>query len=252
MFWEIEFPLAISFGAVGGPSWNTTVNIGFSGFEQRNKNWQFPLCKYEVSITRALKAQQPGLSGQVLFDLLLEFWQNTGGQADPFRFLDFTDHHAVNVTLGLGDETTTDFQLIKAYTLGVGAQQRTMIRKITKPITSKVCDYQGNAYTDTVKVYVNGVLQTHHAGYSVDGTKDYSLDETTGIVKFVTAPRDATYNTAHSLNGGLADIVTAEFDFHVPVRFMTDDFKGQIEESDVAGDEPQVSWQAIQLMEVRL
>ena len=81
--------------------------------------------------------------------------------------------------------------------------------------------------------------------------KNYSMDNL-GLITFVNAPHSAAYNTTHDLNGHLADIITAEYDFHVPVRLMTDDMKGQIEESNVAAGEPQVSWQAIQMIEVRL
>ena len=52
----------------------------------------------------------------------------------------------------------------------------------------------------TVNVYVDGALQTHHAGYTHDVTKDYELDHTTGIITFKNAP-----------SGSPAAVITADF-----------------------------------------
>ena len=38
-FHEVRFPTRVSYGAIGGPRFSTTVQILNSGFEQRNINW---------------------------------------------------------------------------------------------------------------------------------------------------------------------------------------------------------------------
>ena len=54
-FFENEFPRKIGFfgttgGTMGGPGFSTIVNLGFSGFEQRNRNWTNTRHKYSLDI----------------------------------------------------------------------------------------------------------------------------------------------------------------------------------------------------------
>ena len=44
-----RFPDAISYGSVGGPSYNTSVIQTESGYEKRNINWLYPLNSYDVA-----------------------------------------------------------------------------------------------------------------------------------------------------------------------------------------------------------
>jgi len=88
----------------------------------------------------------------------------------------------VSAALGLGDGEEVEFQLVKTYTSG----NIVYTRKITKPVAG------------SVKVYINDVETT-----------DYSLDYTTGILTFDNAPE-------------IAEVITVDFEFDVPVRFDTD------------------------------
>jgi uncharacterized protein (TIGR02217 family) len=81
--------------------------------------------------------------------------------------------------LGTGDDTQTQFQLVKHYPSGSVVEVRT----ITKPVAG------------TVRVYLDDVEQA-----SV-----WSVDTTTGLVTFSAAP-------------ALGVEVTADFEFDVPVR----------------------------------
>jgi uncharacterized protein (TIGR02217 family) len=226
-FFEVEFPTQVAFGAVGGPTWSTTINTGFSGYEQRNRNWTYPLAKYQISLDHKPIAS---------FTIVNEFFLNVAGKADAFRFSDLKDYAATAQVIGTGDGANKVFQLVKNYTIG----GRTFTRPIKKPITSEVKDYQGTSLTDTVKVYDNGVEKTHGAGYPVGSPPyAYSLDETTGIITFLTAP----------LNG---HIITADFEFHVPVRFDTDEMKAVVEESDAEGGNALITWSSVDMIEVRL
>ncbi|WP_167626623.1 DUF2460 domain-containing protein, partial [Paracoccus luteus] len=85
--------------------------------------------------------------------------------------------------IGTGDGITTAFQLVKRYASG----SQTWVRAITKPVAG------------TVRIALDGAEQL--GGWSVDTT--------TGVVTFATAPAE-----------GVA--ITAGFAFDVPVRFDTD------------------------------
>ena len=147
-----------------------------------------------------------------------------GGRADAFRFKDHKDFTAVaQVALDLGT-IYHEFQLQKTYSIG----GRSYVRTIKKPITSAVDKFDGSACADTVHVYVGG---------SELGPGDFALDETTGIF---------------AIAGYTSGAVTADFEFHFPVRFDMDDCQAVIEESDVAGGDPHITWPAVQLVEVRL
>lgn len=217
-FFECEFPTEIGFAAVGGPGWSTTVNAGFSGYEQRNKNWSVPLAQYKIELT---------YKDQSYFDKVNSFFWNVGGQADAFRFKDHKDYSATGQAIGTGDGTTTVFQLVKLYTAG----SRTFTRTIKKPIQATVQKFDGTYCANTVKIYDNGTLKTL--------TTDYTVDATTGLVTFATAPA-----SGHA--------ITADFEFHVPVRFNTDDMQAQVEPSDVPGGNAKITWANVALMEVRI
>lgn len=180
-FIEAEFPKTISYKALGGPTFNTTVNEGKSGFEQRNKNWQVARGEWTVSL------DTPGASSnvnpQVYIDQLTAFFLVVGGKANAFRLKDHKDFTsgAMAQLVGVSDGTTTNWQILKAYT----SAGLTYTRGISKPITSLVVDYLGNALLDTVSVYLNGgSALAKNSAYVGGGTAKYCLDETTGSINF--------------------------------------------------------------------
>lgn len=181
-FTETRFPVDISYGSRGGPEFSTDIVVMQSGYEQRNSNWSQARLRYNVAYGVKTKAQ---------LDNLISFFRARKGQAEGFRFKDWTDYEIVNESLGVGDGVQTAFQLAKTYNSGGGTHQRI----IQKPVT------------DTVKVYVDSILQ--ESGYSLDSTK--------GILTFSTAP---------AMGGTI--VIDAEFD--VPVRFATDTLSTLIED----------------------
>lgn len=221
-FFETEFPRTIGYKTTGGPAFNTTVNAGFSGFEQRNRNWSLARGKWTVDLMTPPSSQFAGTPQQFI-DMIHSFFLVVGGKADAFRFFDHKDNSFTGQILGTGDGTNRVFQLTKVY--GIGG--RTYSRKITKPIMSTVSNYQGVALTDTVVVRV---------GVSIVPA---TVDATTGLVTLATAP-------------AALSVVTADGQFHYPVRFDTDDFSMTVEESDVNGGKAIISTGNLVLMEVRL
>lgn len=181
--------------ATGGPGFFTTVNAGFSGYEQRNQNWSQARAQYAVSFENKPLALWQAFEGM---------FYAAKGMANGFRLFDPGDNSGVGQFQATGDGVTTVFQLQKTYSFPIG--QYEVIRPVQKLITSRVRNYQGNYLTDTVTVYLNGSPQSHNAGYIAGGGVAYTLDETTGLVTFATPP-------------GNGVIITADYQYHIPVRF---------------------------------
>lgn len=149
-----------------------------------------------------------GIKTQAQLDALIAFFRARKGRADGFRFKDWSDYRAAAQVIGTGNGSNKIFYLVKTYTSG----SITETRSITKPVVG------------TLAVYVNSVLQ---AGSS------YSLDSATGKITFVTAPANAA-------------IITADFEFDVPVRFDTDRLSATLDSYSVN------SWNDIPLVEIRI
>jgi uncharacterized protein (TIGR02217 family) len=220
LFFELEFPTAISFLAMGGPTFSTNVNEGYSGEEQRNQNWRNCLGKWTISLVTPARQDR-----QQYIYLLDSFFLNVRGRGDAFRFKDHKDFRARGVQIGMGNGSATVFQLQKTYQMG----SRIYFRKVTKPIDHTTTDYKGNPLADTLVVYVAGTPLASSA---------WTLDATTGLVTLTAAPADRA-------------LVTTDFDFHHPVRFDVDDMQRQIQESYVHGGNPIVSLNSLTLWEVR-
>lgn len=182
-FDEIRFPTDIDFGFAGGPMYSTDIVELFSGFEQRNQNWS--AARMTFTATNSIKD-----STQIAE--IIAFFRARSGRQHGFRFRDWTDYSAFDQQLGIGDGATTTFQLIKQYTSGTVTETRT----INKPVAS------GSQISTVPQIYLNSVLQT----------TGYTLDYTTGIVTFGSAPSNTV-------------VVSADFEFDVPVRFDFDNIK---------------------------
>ena len=205
-FSETQFPADISYGATGGPTYSTDVVSMLSGHEQRNSNWKNARGKYNIST---------GVKTEEQWQSLISFFRTCKGKAFGFRFKDWSDYKAKNQQIGIGDGETTEFQLVKFYTSGA-----TIVTRIINKSVS-----------GTVKVYLNGQRIGHH---NLRGaTDDYSVDYTTGIISFAEAPETNV-------------IITADFEFDVPVRFDTDELQLSIDSFNSG------SWSGINLIEIRV
>jgi len=196
-FEEIQFPTDISYGATGGPMFMTDVVATVSGHEQRNSKWSQSRAKYNVA---------SGIKTESQWQALIAFFRTRKGKAVGFRFKDWSDYQGTNEAIGTGDGVTADFQLVKIYSSNIAVS-----RDITKPVAG------------TTKIYVDSVLQA----------SGVSVDTTTGIVTFTTAP-------------AIAEVITADFEFDVPVRFDTDELAISMDSFDAG------SWNNIPLIEVRI
>lgn len=228
-FFEIEFPRKLALGMVGGPGYSTNVNDAFSGYEQRNVNWSQSRGQWTVSFENKYQTD---------YQLLLSWFHAARGKANSFRLFDPTDFNGVGQFIATADGVKTQFLLQKTYSFAITAQE--MIRPIQKPITSLVKDFYGDlSFSDTVNVYDNGILQTHNAGYVSGGGATYTLDEKTGTIAFVSAPV-------------AGHIITADYQFHWPVRFDLDDLQTQYLTGANAPNGILITATGIKLFEIRI
>lgn len=185
-FHDVTFPLAVGFGAKGGPERKTEIATLASGREERNAVWAHARRRYDAGL---------GVRSRADLAAIVAFFEARRGRLHGFRFrdpLDDTSSHPGAVTptdqqLGLGTGTQATYTLVKAYGTG-GATYHRLIRK---PVAG------------TVRVAIAGVEKAEGAAFSVDTT--------TGIV---------TFQPGHVPASGA--LVTAGFRFDVPVRFDTD------------------------------
>lgn len=181
-FHEIRFPTTIAFHSTGGPERKTEIVTLGSGYEERNGVWANSRRRYDV-----------GYGIKTLDDIhaVIGFFEARSGRLTGFRFKDFADFRScapaatptpLDQALGQGDGTSKSFALTKTYVSGPAA----WARAIVKPVAG------------SVRAAVGGVETTA-----------FSVDPTTGVLTFTTAPA----------NGAA---VAAGFEFDVPVRFDTD------------------------------
>lgn len=179
-FHEVQFPTDISKGSSGGPERVTDIVELVSGFEERN-----------AAMANSRRTYDAGLGLRNVDDLhdVIEFWEARFGQLYGFRWKDWADYKSCKTArqvaysdqqIGVGDGSNKAFQLVKNYVSGSSGYAR----QIRKPVAG------------TVKVGVDGANQS----------SGWTVDTTTGIITFTSAPGD-----------GL--VVTAGYEFDVPVRF---------------------------------
>lgn len=146
-FHEVEFPIRLALGAVGGPEWKTEIASLASGKEVRNAKWSSSKRRWDVG---------SAVSNLADLQTLVGFFEARMGRLYGFRFRDPLDHSsaaadleisAADQVLGEGDGSQTDFQLCKHY--------GDFVRAISKPVP------------ETVRVSVDGAEL--YWGWSLDG-----------------------------------------------------------------------------------
>jgi uncharacterized protein (TIGR02217 family) len=194
-FSETRLPLRLAFGSTGGVERRTDVVQLASGFEQRSTPWADGRRRYLIGGgVRPIEEAQA----------LVAFFEARRGRLNGFRFKDFTDFSsaapgaavtALDQPIGVGDGTTTAFQLAKTYAPG---DPGAYVRPIKKPVAG------------TVLIAVAGAATTA-----------FTLDTTTGFLTMATPP-------------AAGQAVTAGFEFDTPVRFDADRIDLTLESFDAA------------------
>ena len=183
-FDNVRFPTAISRGSTGSAERRTDVVTTASGREERNARWANSKRKYNAGF---------GVKSLDDIQAVVAFFEERRGKLYAFRWKDFADFKscaasaavaATDQVIGTGDGVTAAFQLVKKY----GTGTRNYVRAINAPVSG------------TVRVAVNGVVTTL-----------FAVNVLTGMMTF---------------NAGsipvIGAVVTAGFEFDVPVRFDTD------------------------------
>ena len=183
-FVETRLPARLAFGSTGGVERRTTITTLASGYERRATPWANGRRRYLVgqAIRSLIEASE-----------LLAFFEARRGRLVGFRLQDFADCGSgapgaaatpLDQPLGVGDGTSTAFQLAKTYGDGADAY----VRAIRKPVVG------------SVRVAVAGAELAAGA---------FAVDATTGLATLAAPP-------------AVGAAVTAGFAFDVPVRFDTD------------------------------
>jgi len=180
-FDEIRLPTGIERGALGGPGFLTNVVLLNSGKEQRNSLWSVDRGQWDIGY--GIQTRDDALAVRNFFMARL-------GRARGFRFKDWTDYQAVAQSIGQGDGSVSQFQLIKTYASGGVSEARI----IAKPVAG------------SLRIYRNGV----------EALSGWSVDVATGLVSFTSAPEPGV-------------LVSADFTFDVPARFDSDQMDITIE-----------------------
>lgn len=184
-FHEVRFPASLGFGSSGGPQRRTDIVTLANGFEERNTPWSQSIHRYDAGM---------GLRSLDDVQALIGFFEARCGQLYGFRWKDWADWKsclpsaavtALDQQIGMGDGVARAFRLVKTYASG-GAGY---VRAIAKPVAG------------TVLCAVQGVPLREGLGYAVDTA--------TGVVTFTDPP-------------DVGVVVTAGYEFDVPVRFDTD------------------------------
>jgi uncharacterized protein (TIGR02217 family) len=156
---------------------------------------------------RAVYNIENGVKTQTQLNGLLAFFRARKGMAYGFRFKDWADYSATSQQIGVGDGANKTFQLVKTYVSGGVTESR----DVKKPVDN------------SVYIYMDNVLQT--SGVAVNSA--------TGVVTFTIAPANDA-------------VITADFQFDVPVRFNSDRLSATLDSYGVH------SWKGISLVEVRI
>ncbi|MBK5934237.1 uncharacterized protein (TIGR02217 family) [Rhodovulum imhoffii] len=201
-FHEVRFPVNLSFGSVGGPERRTEIVTLANGHEERNTPWAHARRRYDA-----------GIAMRSLDDLeaLVAFFEARRGQLYGFRWKDWADYKSCppsrevgfdDQDIGVGDGARKVFALTKVYASGEGRYAR----PIAKPVKG------------TVRVGVDGdpLQEGEH----------FAVNSATGEVSLFDAPARGA-------------VITAGFEFDVPVRFDTERIMTSVA-SFQAGDAPQV------------
>lgn len=201
-FHDVRFPTSLSIGSTGGPERRTEIVTLNNGYEERNSPWRQSRRRYDA-----------GVAMRSIDDLeaVIAFFEARQGRLYGFLWKDWSDFKscpassapsASDQDLGISDGAKTVFQLGKTYKSG----EHSHWRDVRKPVTGSVL------------VAVDGV--------SLTAETDFTVDYVTGEVTFSAAPPDGA-------------ILTAGYEFDVPVRFDTDRLEINLA-SFSAGDIPNI------------
>lgn len=144
----------LKWGVRRSPEWSTTKKTSVNGREYRVANMVYPRYLYRLSY-EFLRDKRTGVDE---LRTLVGFFNARQGSFDSFLFSDPDDNTVTGEVFGIGNGSTTAFQLARSF----------------GGFAEPVFDVNG-----TPQIYKAGVLQTVTTHYTISST---------GVVTFVTAP----------------------------------------------------------------
>lgn len=161
-----RLPPDVESGVDGGPEFLTLIQTMRNGKEVRIPLWDKAKHDWDVSY---------GISTKEDFKAVIALFYNTKGRAAAFLFKDWSDYQIGDISdptgtkepIIAGDGVTTTRQIFKQYLLSSGAFYNRTIYRIV---------------SGTLSVFVNNILQVEGGG------DDYTVDYSTGIITFNSAP----------------------------------------------------------------
>jgi uncharacterized protein (TIGR02217 family) len=183
-FHDIRFPIDPAAPVKASLVRRTQVVALAGGQERRSSRWAGSRRIYDAGT--ALRSPDA-------LHAVMAFFEERRGRLYAFRFHDRLDAKScppqqapspLDQRIGTGDGTRTQFLLVKAY----GTLHAPYLRPITKPVTA------------SVQIALDGIALTN----------GFSCNPLTGLVTFTTAPASGS-------------VITAGYQFDVPVRFDTDE-----------------------------
>jgi uncharacterized protein (TIGR02217 family) len=174
----------LAWSVTKSPTFQTRIQRAVSGRELRALDYPYPL--WQFTLIFDLLRDNPA-AGYDELRTLMGFFMLCQGAFGTFLFRDPTDDRVTGQQIGVGDASTTVFQLQRAMgtTLPGGGFQEPIV-----------------APNIVSAVYLDGITQS---------PASYSVDPNTGLITFETAP-----------GGGL--IITTDFSYYFRCRFVDDSY----------------------------
>jgi len=166
------------------PTFQTRIQRAVSGRELRALDYPYPL--WQFTLVFDLLRDNP-TAGYDELRTLMGFFMLCQGSFGTFLFRDPSDHRVTSQQIGIGNASTTIFQLQRA--MGSTLPGGGFLEPIVAP--------------DVVSaLYLGGITQSPGS---------YSVDPETGLVTFSTAP-------------GSGLIITADYSYYFRCRFIDDSY----------------------------
>ncbi|HYP37396.1 MAG TPA: DUF2460 domain-containing protein [Stellaceae bacterium] len=166
------------------PTFQTRIQRAVSGRELRALDYPYPL--WQFTLVFDLLRDNP-TAGYDELRTLMGFFMLCQGSFGTFLFRDPSDHRVTGQQIGIGNASTTVFQLQRA--MGSTLPGGGFLEPIVAPGVVSA-------------LYLDGITQ---------GPGSYSVDPDTGLVTFSTAP-------------GSGLIITADYSYYFRCRFIDDSY----------------------------
>lgn len=176
--------LGLSFGTKKTPIWQTQVRQAANGKEVRKTNWTYPRYKFQLSY----EFLRDNVNAE--YQTLVGFCNSMQGQFGAFVFNDIDDYTVTDQAIGVGDGSTLEFPLVRAY------------GGYIEPVQYAA------AITNVKK---NGVTLTHVTDWE-EVTIGTGWGGGVNAIGLTVAP-------------AIGDIITASFSYYYVCRFTQDEFE---------------------------